>query len=147
MIGRVGLGTLSAGLALLLGCSSGQKDPRQVGPLTAEQDGRRAFQEMIRAMDNTLLEINELERMGGGLRDRVVLIEGPSLVTDDNRLHYIEALNRSTGRIQTLRASLQTNEIIQDVLTRSDHRLNEVIAIDAKPQGAVVVYYDLKTAY
>lgn len=132
---------------MLAACGNQSRSSSSVATAVSAQEGQRSFQEMVRAMDNTLLEINELERMGGGIRDRIVLIDAQSLVTDDNRLHYIEAVDRDAGRITTLRASLQTNEAIQEALTRSGHRLGYVVAVDAKPQGAVIVYYDPKMAY
>jgi hypothetical protein len=147
VIGRVNASLASAALIIAMAGCGRQKQPASTAPLLSPQDAQRAFQEMVQAMDNTLLEINELERSGGGLSNRIVLVEGPSLVTDDNRLQYIEALNRDAGRIRTLRASLQTSETVLDALTRNGHRLNEVIGIDAKPQGAVVIYFDPKTAY
>lgn len=130
-------------VGMLLGCSGNRNPPGL--PMPAESD--QAFQEMVSAMDNTLLEVNQLERRGGGIRDRIILIDARSTVNQENQLRYIQALDRNFGRIQTLRSSLQTNEAVRDVLTRNGHIIGEVVAINSKSEGAVVVYYDTKTAH
>lgn len=121
-----------------LGCGGGS--PGAVAPT-----GDAGFRDYIRSMDNTLVEINELERMGGGIRDRVVLVDGPSLVNQENAIRYREALARNYGKSRTLRSSLGTNEAVRDVLARNGHTLDEVVAINAQPGGVVVVYYDART--
>lgn len=134
----LGIGTAG----MLSGC--GGRKPAGI-PAPAESD--QAFQEMVSAMDNTLLEVNQLERRGGGIRDRIVLVDARSTVNEDNQLRYIQALDRNFGRIQTLRNSLQTNEAVRDVLTSNGHIIGEVVAINSKSEGAVVVYYDTRTAH
>jgi TolA-binding protein len=130
-------------VGMLVGCGGGRSSPGV--PVPAESD--QAFQEMVGAMDNTLLEVNQLERRGGGIRDRIVLIDARSTVNEENQLRYIQALDRNFARIQTLRNSLQTNEAVRDVLTRNGHIIAEVVAINSKSEGAVVVYYDTRTAH
>ena len=122
------------GFVLLAACSSRPAE----GPVP-ESDGRQ-FQEFLRALENTLVEVNELERMGGGLRDRMILVDTESLVEGADEVRLSNALRLNYGKIRSLRASLKTNQGIGEVLTRNGHTLDEVVAIDAKPEGAVIVY-------
>ena len=127
----VGLGAL---LLALAGCAGRPtEDP-------APQGDARPFQEFLRALENTLVEVNELERMGGGLRDRMILVDTESLVERADRLRLSNALRTNYGKIRSLRASLKTNQGVGEVLVRNGHTLDQVVAIDAKSEGAVVLY-------
>ena len=121
---------------LLVSASCGGRSASGPAP---ESDGR-PFQEFLHALENTLVEVNELERMGGGLRDRMILVDTESLVEGADEVRLVNALRLNYGKIRSLRASLKTNESIGEVLTRNGHTLDEVVAIDAKQEGAVVVY-------
>ncbi len=125
------------GFAALAGCSS---NPRPA--VGTPVDDPRAFEEFKNALENTLVEVNELERMGGGIRDRMILVDAASLVKDEDRGRLFETLRANYGKIRTLRSSLETNENVRDVVVRNGRRLDELVAMDAKPQGAVVLYYD-----
>jgi hypothetical protein len=120
---------------LALGCGS-----RQPGSPEPEANGR-PFQEFLNALENTLVEVNELERMGGGLRDRMILVDAESLVKGADEFRLTNALRLNYGKIRSLRASLKGNQGIGEVLTRNGHSLNELVAIDARPEGAVILYY------
>jgi hypothetical protein len=127
--------SLILALSLALGCSGrASQDP-------APAPDNRPFQAFINALENTLVEVNELERMGGGLRDRMVLVDAESLAEGEDRARLYHALQLNYGKIRSLRASLKGNEGIAEVLTRNGHTLSELVAIDAKPEGAVVLYY------
>jgi hypothetical protein len=119
---------------VVIGC--GSRSPESPSP---EERGR-PFQDFINALENTLIEVNELERMGGGLRDRMILVDTESLVEgSDYRLTH--ALRLNYGKIRSLRASLKGNTGIGEVLTRNGHSLDELVAIDTKSEGAVVLYF------
>lgn len=125
---------VAAGLSV--GCGSA---PPSAGP--HPQDDPRAFHEFVRALENTLVEVNELERMGGGIRDRMLLVDASSLIKPDQRLELYDALNANYGKTRILRSSMETNEGVQEVMTRAGKRLDELVAIDAKQGGVVILYY------
>jgi hypothetical protein len=126
--------SLGAMLLALAGCGGRPaEDPAPAGDA-------RPFQEFLRALDNTLVEVNELERMGGGLRDRMILVDTESLVERSNQLRLSNALRTNYGKIRSLRASLKTNQGVGEVLIRNGHTLDQVVAIDAKSEGAVILY-------
>lgn len=126
-------GTLLA--LVFLGCGG------QPAAAPAPERTGRQFQEFLNALENTLLEVNELERMGGGLRDRMILVDAQSLVDGRDETRYHNALRLNYGKIRSLRASLQGNEGIGEVLIRNGHSLDDLVAIDAKSQGAVILYF------
>ena len=68
---------------------------------------------------------DELERMGGGLRDRMILVDTESLVEGADEVRLVNALRLNYGKIRSLRASLKTNQSIGEVLTRNGHTLDE----------------------
>ena len=107
----------------------------------APESDSRPFQDFLNALENTLVEVNELERMGGGLRDRMVLVDTESLVEGADEVRLSNALRLNYGKIRSLRASLKTNRGVGEVLTRNGHTLEQVVAIDAKSEGAVIVYF------
>jgi hypothetical protein len=128
--------SLTLTLALALGCSSRQPaESPQPAP-----DGR-PFREFLNALENTLVEVNELERMGGGLRDRMILVDTQSLADGEDEVRLYNALRLNYGKIRSLRASVKGNAGIEEVLTRNGHTLEELVAIDAKSEGAVILYY------
>ena len=127
----------SLALALVLGLGCGGRPAEGPGP----PPDNRPFQAFINALENTLVEVNELERMGGGLRDRMVLVNAESLAEGEDRARLSNALRLNYGKIRSLRASLKGNQGIGEVLTRNGHTLDQLVAIDAKPEGAVVLYY------
>jgi hypothetical protein len=133
--------------AMLLGplLACGTRPAPEKGPspaiATASPDDRRPYREFIKALENTLIEVNELERMGGGIRDRMILVNVKSLVRSEDQADYSHALVLNYAKIQSLRLSLKTNEGVQEVLSRAGHSLNDLIAIDPKPEGAVILYY------
>ena len=120
---------------LFLGCGG-----RPAGTPAPEADGRQ-FQEFLNALENTLVEVNELERMGGGLRDRMILVDAESLVDGADEVRLSDALRLNYGKIRSLRASLKGNSGVGEVLTRNGHSLDELVAIDAKSEGAVILYF------
>jgi hypothetical protein len=120
---------------LFLGCGG------QPAATPAPETAGRPFQEFLNALENTLIEVNELERMGGGLRDRMILVDAESLVKGPDRIRYSNALQRNYGKIRSLRASLKGNAGIGEVLARNGHSLDELVAIDAKSEGAVILYF------
>jgi hypothetical protein len=123
-------------LALLgVGCGG-----QPAGAPTPEERGR-PFEEFLNALENTLIEVNELERMGGGLRDRMILVDAESLVKGSDQYRLISALRLNYGKIRSLRASLKGNAGVSEVLTRNGHSINELVAIDTKSEGAVILYY------
>jgi hypothetical protein len=122
-------------LLLALGCSGRSAE----NPAPA-QDGR-PFRDFLNALENTLVEVNELERMGGGLRDRMILVDAQSLVEGEDEMRLTNALRLNYGKIRSLRTSLKGNAGIEEVLARNGHTLEQLVAIDAKSQGAVVLYY------
>ena len=125
----------SLGLILVVaGCGS-----RSLQAPAPEPD-RRPFQEFLNSLENTLVEINELERMGGGLRDRMILVDTESLAEGTDVIRLSNALRLNYGKIRSLQASLKTNHGIGEVLTRNGHTLEDVVAIDAKAEGAVILY-------
>ena len=128
-------GSLALALVLGLGCGGRPVERTEPAP------DNRPFQAFINALENTLVEVNELERMGGGLRDRMVLVDTESLAEGEDRARLSSALRLNYGKIRSLRASLKGNQGIGEVLTRNGHTLDELVAIDAKPEGAVVLYY------
>jgi hypothetical protein len=119
---------------------------RPVAAVPAPKDDPHAFQEFVQALDNTLVEVNQLERMGGGIRDRMLLVDANTLVKNDPQsgLDLYDALQANYGKIRSLRRSMETNEGVRDVMTRAGKRLDELVAIDAKPQGVVILYYSDK---
>ena len=119
---------------LFLGCGG-----QPAGTPTPEPDGRQ-FREFLNALENTLVEVNELERMGGGLRDRMILVDAESLVDGADEVRLSNALRLNYGKIRSLRASLKGNEGVGEVLNRNGHSLDELVAIDAKSEGAVILY-------
>jgi hypothetical protein len=123
--------------ALLLGLACGCRPAERSEPAP----DNRPFLAFINALENTLVEVNELERMGGGLRDRMVLVDTESLAEGEDRARLYNALRLNYGKIRSLRASLKGNQGIGEVLSRNGHTLDELVAIDAKPEGAVVLYY------
>ena len=127
----------SLALALIFGLACGGRPAESPEP----PPDNRPFQTFINALENTLVEVNELERMGGGLRDRMVLVDTESLAEGEDRARLYNALRFNYGKIRSLRASLKGNQGIGEVLTRNGHTLDELVAIDAKPEGAVVLYY------
>lgn len=127
--------SLTLTLLLALGCGGQPGENPKPAP-----DGR-PFQDFINALENTLVEVNELERMGGGLRDRMILVDTESLVSGADEVRLYNALRLNYGKIRSLRASLKGNEGIEDVLVRNGHSLEQLVAIDAKSEGAVILYY------
>jgi hypothetical protein len=109
---------------------------------TAPEGDRRPFEEFLSALENTLVEVNELERMGGGIRDRMILVDVETLVKGEDEMRLHQALRLNYGKIRSLRSSLASNEMVKEVLNRNQRELQEVVAVDAKSQGAVIVYYD-----
>ena len=133
-------GRLKAGIGIVcsiasLACSS----TGQTGAVPPEESGR-AFRDFIAALDNTLVEVNELERMGGGIRDRMILVDPESLVKGEDEFRLASALRLNYGKIRSLRSSLQSNEGVHEVLDRNGHSVRQLVAIDAKPQGVVILY-------
>ena len=128
--------SLTLAIVLAIGCGGGQ--PAQSPQPTA--DGR-PFREFLNALENTLVEVNELERMGGGLRDRMILVDTESLAEGDDKVRLYNALRLNYGKIRSLRASVKGNAGIEEVLTRNGHTLEELVAIDAKSEGAVILYF------
>ncbi|MEO8295397.1 MAG: hypothetical protein ABI613_07780 [Gemmatimonadota bacterium] len=135
-------GTASAlAIALSAGCAASRPGVAATPAGLVPKDDPRAFQEFVLAMDNTLVEVNQLERMGGGIRDRMILVDANSLVRGDQGLVLYDALNRNYGKIRSLRSSMETNEGVREVMTRAGKRIDELLAIDARQQGVVILYY------
>ncbi len=135
-------GTASAlVIALSAGCAASRTGVATTPAGVVPTDDPRAFQEFVLAMDNTLVEVNQLERMGGGIRDRMILVDANSLVRGDQGLVLYDALNRNYGKIRSLRSSMETNEGVREVMTRAGKRIDELLAIDARQQGVVILYY------
>ena len=130
-----------AALMAILGGLPACAGSNQPDPATPAVD-RRAFEEFLTSLENTLVEVNELERMGGGIRDRMILVDASSLVRGNDKMRLWEALRNNYGKIRSLRSSLETNENIREVLTKNGRKLDELVAIDAKPEGVVILYYD-----
>lgn len=131
-----------AGLLVLGGiaaCGAGTQ-PAVPAPVRTQADPR-AFQEFVRALDNTLVEVNELERMGGGIRDRMLLVDAQSLIKPNEGFALYDALNANYGKIRILRSSMETNEGVQEVMLRAGKHLTDLVAIDAKQGGVVIIYY------
>ena len=122
-------------LLLGLGCASQAVERPEPEP------DSRPFQEFLNALENTLVEVNELERMGGGLRDRMILVDTETLVEGADKIRLSNALRLNYGKIRSLRASLKGNEGVGEVLTRNGHTLEQLVAIDAKSEGAVILYF------
>ena len=132
---RVAQCFLTLTLVFTLGCGTRPGENPKPAP-----DGR-PFQDFINALDNTLVEVNQLERMGGGLRDRMILVDTESLVSGADQVRLYNALRLNYGKIRSLRASLKGNEGVEEVLLRNGHTLEQLVAIDAKSEGAVILYY------
>jgi hypothetical protein len=124
-------------IGVVLACGGPQETP-----VVEPQYDPRGFEAFTNALGNTLIEVNELERMGGGIKDRMVLIEASSLVQDADQLRLVDTLTKNYAKIQSLRTSLLTNKGVQEVLARNGKTLEDVVAMDAKAEGVVVLYYE-----
>ena len=71
----------------------------------------------------------------------MLLVDASSLIKPDQRLELYDALNANYGKTRILRSSMETNEGVQEVMTRAGKRLDELVAIDAKQGGVVILYY------
>lgn len=125
-------------LLVLLGLPSCAGAPQTGKP--GPEEARRPFLEFLNALENTLIEVNELERMGGGIRDRMILVDTKTLVEGEDEVRLTNALRLNYGKIRSLRASVQSNQGIGEVLSRNGHSVSELVAIDAKREGAVILY-------
>lgn len=123
-------------LALFGLISCGGSQAEKPGP----EEVRRPFLEFLNALENTLVEVNELERMGGGIRDRMILVDAESLVEGEDEVRLSNALRLNYGKIRSLRASVQNNRGIGEVLSKNGHSVSELVAIDAKREGVVILY-------
>jgi hypothetical protein len=127
-------------VAVVGGAISCGSPPSQAAVVPKEDP--RAFEEFIQALDNTLVEVNELERMGGGLRDRMILVDAESLAKDEDQYRLTNAIRLNYGKIRSLRSSLESNEGVREVVTRNGHSIGDLVAIDAKSEGVVILYYE-----
>ena len=79
--------------------------------------------------------------MGGGIRDRMILVDAGSLAPDGQKFMVHTAIRDNFGKIRSLRESLENNEGVQQVLLKAGYTLNDLVAVDARGGGVVILYF------
>lgn len=92
-------------------------------------------------------------------QDAIAATQVPGSMREQMAHSYTESKQQNQARIDSLRANLKSatwcrykkchpapnNRLVREALTRAGAEVDQVVALDPRPSGAVVVYYD-KTA-
>ena len=106
-----------------------------------EQTGQVTYGNLIAALNNINVQINNLEALNDLTVDRVRVVSADNLLQDGNIQALNNALNRNETEILNLRDVLNDNNIIQEALNNNNVAVNDVVAIDVLSGGDVVVFY------
>ena len=106
-----------------------------------EQTGQVTYGNLIAALNNINVQINNLEALNDLTVDRVRVVSADNLLQDGNIQALNNALNRNETEILNLRDILNDNNIIQEALNNNNVAVNDVVAIDVLSGGDVVVFY------
>lgn len=131
---RFGLvATLCAGV-LTLGVSTAALAQNQ-------QTGQATFGNLIAALNNISVEINDLSALNDLTINDVQVVNVQDTLNGNNVQALNNALNRNNVEVITLQNTLNNNEVIKNALNNNNVAINRVVAIDVLSGGDVIVFY------
>lgn len=135
---------LGAGILVFSGSTMAQAYEAPTAPVV-QQVGQATFGNLIAALNNIAVEIDELNALNGLTVQDVQLVNVEDLL-NGNRVNALNnALNRNNVEILNLHNVLNSNDVdinvIRDVLNNSNIAVSDVVAIDVLSGGDVVVFH------
>lgn len=90
------------------------------------------------------------------VQDAIAATQVPASMREQMTHSYTESEQQSQARIDTLRANLKSttwcrykkchpapnNQLVRDALAKAGAQTDQVVALDPRPSGAVVIYFD-----
>jgi hypothetical protein len=90
------------------------------------------------------------------VQEAIAATQVPGSMREQMAQSYPESEQQNKARIDTLRTNLKSttwcryqkchpapnNQLVRDALTRAGAHVDQVVALDPRPSGAVLVYYD-----
>lgn len=110
-------------------------------PAMAQQAGQVTVGNLIAALNNIAVQINNLEALNDLTVQDVQVVNVNDVLNNNNVEAFNNALNRNNVEIITLRNTLNNNEIIKNVLNNNNVEIGQVVAIDVLSGGDVIVFY------
>jgi len=110
-------------------------------PASAQQSRQATLGNLIAALNNIAVQINNLEALNNLTVEDVQVVNVQNVLNNNNVEAFNNALNRNNVEIITLRDTLNNNEIIQNVLNNNDVEIGQVVAVNVLSGGDVIVFY------
>lgn len=130
-------GALGAGVLVLSGPTAAMAYDAPVVPMV-QQVGQATFGNLIAALNNIAVEIDELNALNNLTIEDVRVVNVEDLLNGKRVNALNNALNRNNVEILNLRNVLNNNEIIKDALNNIN--VSDVVAIDVLSGGDVIVF-------
>lgn len=102
--------------------------------------GQATFGNLIAALNNVSVQINNLEALNNIDVRRVRVVSADNLLRGANIEALNNALNRNEVEIVTLRNTLNNNRVLNDFLKNNNVLISDVIAIDVLSGGEIVIF-------
>jgi len=110
-------------------------------PASAQQSRQATLGNLIAALNNIAVQINNLEALNNLTVEDVQVVNVQNVLNNNNVEAFNNALNRNNVEIITLRDTLNNNEIIKNVLNNNNVEIGQVVAIDVLSGGDVIVFF------
>jgi hypothetical protein len=110
-------------------------------PASAQQSTQATFGNLIAALNNIAVQINNLQALNDLTVQDVQVVNVQNVLNNNNVEAFNNALNRNNVEIITLRNTLNNNEIIKNVLNNNNVEIGQVVAIDVLSGGDVIVFF------
>lgn len=105
-----------------------------------QQVGQATFGNLIAALNNIAVEINELEALNGLTVKDVQVVNISDLLKGNNVEALNNALNRNNVEVARLTNVLNNNTVLTDFLKNNNIAVSRVVAIDVLSGGGVTLF-------
>jgi hypothetical protein len=106
-----------------------------------QQEGQGTYENMIAALDNLDAEVQQLNAMTEMSVTNVRIFDADYLATGRDPTALDQAVATHGTEIQHVQSTLASHEIVRTVLDAVDIPVENVVALDTRDTGDVVIYY------
>lgn len=107
---------------------------------STQQVGQATFGNLIAALNNLAVEINQLEALNGLTVQDVQVVNISDLLKGNNVEALNNALNRNNVEVARLTNVLNSNTVLTDFLRNNNIAVSRVVAIDVLSGGDVMLF-------
>lgn len=133
--------TVVALLGVVPGAALAQdKDKNKAKKSNTQQTSQATFGNLIAALNNLSVEINQLQALNGLTVQDVQVVNISDLLKGNNVQALNNALNRNNVEVARLTNVLNNNTVLTDFLKNNNIAVSRVVAIDVLSGGDVMLF-------